>query len=64
MKVKAKNKKTNNLKYIFNSHTEPLFNKFKLLKKEDMLKLQELTFNFKYIHKCIHTHSKYLCIYI
>ena len=35
----------------YNSHTEPLFKKLKLLKIEDMLKLQELKFYFKYIHK-------------
>ena len=33
----------------YNSHTEPLFKK--LLKIEDRLKLQELKFYFKYIHK-------------
>ena len=35
----------------YNSHTEPLFKNLKLLKIEDMLKLQELKFYFKYIHK-------------
>ena len=35
----------------YNSHTEPLFKNLKLLKIEGMLKLQELTFYFKYIHK-------------
>ena len=35
----------------YNSHTEPLFKNLKLLKIEDMLKLQELQFYFKYIHK-------------
>ena len=35
----------------YNSHTEPLFKNLKLLKIEDMLKLQEIQFYFKYIHK-------------
>ena len=38
----------------YNSHTEPLFKNVKHLKIEDifiMLKLQELKFYFKYIHK-------------
>ena len=33
----------------YNSHIEPLFKNLKLLKIEDMLKLQELKFYFKYI---------------
>ena len=36
---------------IYNSHTEPLFKNLKLLKIEDMLKLQELKLYFKYNHK-------------
>lgn len=35
----------------YNSHTEPLFKKLNLLKVEDILKLQELKFYFRYIHK-------------
>ena len=34
----------------YNSHTEPFFKNLNLLKIEDMLKLQELQFYFKYIH--------------
>ena len=40
----------------YNSHTEPLFKNLKLLKIEDMLKLQELKFYFKYIHKQLHSY--------
>ena len=35
----------------YNSHTEPLFKQLNLLKIEDQLKLQELKFYFKYIHR-------------
>ena len=35
----------------YNSHTESHLKNLKLLKIEDMLKLQELQFVFKYIHK-------------
>ena len=33
-----------------NSHTDPLFKKLNLLKMNDMLALQELTFYYKCIH--------------
>ena len=48
--IRKKGYANNNLKYIYNSHTEPLFKNPKLLKIEDMLKLQEIQFSFKYIH--------------
>ena len=35
----------------YNSHREPLFLKLQILKIEDQLKLQELTFCYKYIHR-------------
>ena len=35
----------------YNSHTEPFKKKLNLLKIEDILKLQELKFRFKYIFK-------------
>ena len=35
----------------YNSHTEPLLKQLNLLKIEDQLKLQELKFYFKYIHR-------------
>ena len=38
--IRKKGYANNNLKYIYNSHTEPLFKNPKLLKIEDMLKLQ------------------------
>ena len=34
----------------YNSHTDPLFNKFKLLKVKDILKVQGLKFYYKLIH--------------
>ena len=35
----------------YNSHTEPLFKKLNTLKVEDLLKLQELKFYYKYRHQ-------------
>ena len=35
----------------YNSHTEPLFKKLNPLKVEDLLKLQELKFYYKYRHQ-------------
>ena len=35
----------------YNSHTEPLFKKLKLLKVEDILMLQKLKCYFQYFHK-------------
>ena len=35
----------------YNAHTEPLFKNLNLLKVEDILKLQELKFYFRCIHK-------------
>ncbi len=32
----------------YNAHTEPIFKEFKLLKLEDILKLQEIKLYYKY----------------
>ena len=37
----------------YNAHTEPLFKTVKLLKFSDLLKLRELNFNYKFIHKLL-----------
>ena len=40
----------------YNSHTEPLFFKLNILKIDDLLKLHELKFYFKYMHKKLPTY--------
>ena len=37
----------------YNAHTEPLFKAVKLLKFSDLLKLRELNFYYKFIHKLL-----------
>ena len=37
----------------YNAHTEPLFKTLKLLKFTDLLKLRELNFYYKFIHKLL-----------
>ena len=39
----------------YNAHTEPLFKSANLLKLNDMLKLNELKFYFKFVKKCLPT---------
>ena len=42
----------------YNAHTEPLFKTVKLLKFSDLLKLRELNFYYKFIHKLLQFHYK------
>ena len=40
----------------YSSHSEPLFKQLNMLKTADQLRLQELKFYFKYIHKNLHAY--------
>ena len=47
----------------YNAHTSPLFKKLKLLKLQDLLKLQQLKFYYKYTHKRLPTYLQKLPLY-
>ena len=50
MRIK-KGSSNNNIEQVqFNSHTEPVFRTFQILKIDDQLKLQELKYFKKYWH--------------